>query len=368
MDSRRFHTAIVSLESLDRRTAAGNHIEAVRSALMSDGPVTVCGRDDDRAVVRYIGALVDLVRVLPSTDIAYIRQHPLTLPFVVLARLFGRPVVLEVNGPPTDALGAHPWARPAIRVFRAALASSARLARGFVVPTPGVADYLHAEMVDRPTAVIPAGFDQDVFHPDADSNPPHGGAYVAFVGANTEWQGVGVLLAAVHESAWPPDVDVLLVGRFDDLDVSGMDDAARRRVVVFGRRPPAEVADVLRHAIASLSPKTYQTSADPGAPVTGQAPLKVYESFGCGTPCIVSDVPIQNELVAMSGGGVVVAPNDPAALATAVADYASDPGRRRRAAENAHVASTAYSWHTLAEQTRAFVRDRLDPDSRRDSR
>jgi glycosyltransferase involved in cell wall biosynthesis len=358
------HVLMVSLEPLDRTTAAGNHIEAVRSAIADVATVTVAGGHGTRSVRRYATASLRFLRTLRKADVGYVRQHPLTLPLVAVLRLLRVPVILEVNGPATDIGGAHGWASRLAGVFAAALKWSVRLSAGLVVPTEGMRDYISTGFARRPVAVIPAGFDGQTFNPaprDALSARPVPGPYVCFVGANTTWQGVEVIIAAALEPTWPSDIGIVLVGDFETLDDS---EISARGITLerTGRLAPAEVAAVYRGALASLSPKTYQSSTS-GSPnearvvsrTTGQAPLKVYESLACGTPCIVSDVPIQNDIVASTGGGIVVAVDDPAALAAAVVSLHTDSARRHTAAENALAGADQYSWAALASQTVNFV-------------
>ena len=341
--------ALVTFESTSRSTAAGNHIEAVRLALESAAQVVVCGSERQRLGGRYAAVAWRWLRSSRRGDLAYVRNHPASIVVVALARLRGQRVVLEVNGPPEDIGGVHARFAALVPLLRRFLRWSITLSDSVVVPTPGMRDHLETTGPTRPVAVIPAGYDERVFHPS--SEPDAHAPYVVFIGANTAWQGVEVLLEATRCAAWPADVGLTLVGSFGEEFVAGAR-SGPVHIELAGVLQPAQVAATLRGALASVSPKTYQGGAGPR---TGQAPLKVYEALGCGVPCIVSDVPLQNQLIAQHDCGLVVPSSDPDAIARAVQTYRTDAALRERHARNAVAASEQFSWTALAAATRAFV-------------
>lgn len=59
-------------------------------------------------------------------------------------------------------------------------------------------------------------------------------------------------------------------------------------------------------------------------------PLKPFEALATGTPILASDLPALAEIVASSGGGRIVEPESPEALATAILELEADPGERER--------------------------------------
>lgn len=341
--------ALVSFESLSRTTAAGNHIDAVRRALATRATVTVCGSNAGRPIVRYRDAIIGWLRA-GECPIVYVRAHPVATLVVVGARLRRQRVVIEINGPVDDIMGAHRRVRWLLPLLSAGQRASVRLAHRVIVPTPGLADHIRRMRRAVDVSVIPAGFDDSLFHPaDVQAEPDR---RVVFVGANAAWQGVDDLIAAAHDPAWPRDVSVAIVGPFDagmTLPEAGPD---RPGISFTGVLPPADVAALLRTSMAAVSPKRYRGTSGAN---TGQAPLKVFEAMGSGVPCIVTAVPIQDVLIRQHECGLVVPPEDPRALAEAVAAYAADHALRRRHAANAHAAAAHYSWSALAEATRSVV-------------
>ncbi len=344
---------LVSFESLARTTAAGNHIEAVRYALAESANVTVLGSESVTSWKRYWRASSGWLRSTRAHDTMYIRNHPFTVPLVILARLRRQRVVLEVNGPPDDILGTHATMRPLLPLFRLFLSISVRLSVGIVVPTQGMCDFVRSKGQPRPIHVIPAGFDDATFFPSR-SDKPRSRDYVVFVGSPAAWQGVDTLIEARRLAAWPSAIELVLVGDFEHLDVSraGATNSSALGVTKAGVIRPTAVAELLQGAIAALSPKTYQRGKDR---TTGQAPLKVYEAMACGAPCIVTDVPVQNEIVSEHDCGTVVPVGDASAIAQAVASYRDDAALRARHSQNAWQASELFSWTTLAIATRLAV-------------
>ena len=117
------------------------------------------------------------------------------------------------------------------------------------------------------------------------------------------------------------------------------------------------VWSALRGALAALC-----VISDPdGRSSTGVAPLKLFEAMAAGAAVIVSDLPFQADLVRETRCGIVVPPDDPPALARAVADCAAQPaeaaamGRRGCAYAQAQA-----SWQHRARQTADVMNEALD--------
>jgi glycosyltransferase involved in cell wall biosynthesis len=70
--------------------------------------------------------------------------------------------------------------------------------------------------------------------------------------------------------------------------------------------------------------------------------LVALESLLCGTPVVVADDSGCGEVVARVGGGLLVEPGDPGALARALAAILAEPGRWRAAAREAAAAIRAH--------------------------
>jgi glycosyltransferase involved in cell wall biosynthesis len=344
--SRDLRTLIVTFESTSRTTAAGNHIEAVRRAFESDGiDVAVVGDARPRPLQRWLVVLAGSSRHMWRRRVVYVRNHPVAILVVVCAWLLRRNVVLEVNGPPDDIAGTRPGLSLLARPLRWSMALTVKMSDAIVVPTDGLKRYAE-QWSNVPTAVIPAGYDESIFNPGAAASSDLDHLTAVFVGADTNWQGLDIMLAAVDHDDWPEAVRLVLVGEFASVP-------PHPRVLTTGRLPPREVAAHVANALVALSPKTYRGGRNAQ---TGQAPLKVFEAMGCGTPCIVTSVPTQDEIITESGSGMVIAPDDAPALARAVAAYAIDPELRAAHSRQASVGAKRFSWTALGTDTVDFVR------------
>jgi glycosyltransferase involved in cell wall biosynthesis len=66
--------------------------------------------------------------------------------------------------------------------------------------------------------------------------------------------------------------------------------------------------------------------------------------LACGLPVIVTDFPDQADLVRSLDAGLVVPPDDPAALASAVAELRANPFARQKMMKVASIIKAEHSW------------------------
>jgi glycosyltransferase involved in cell wall biosynthesis len=285
-----------------------------------------------------------------GADAVYVRAHPAARPTSRWARGLGIPVVQEVNGPYADVFAAWPAMRPFERWLVAAMREQYRAADALITVTPQLAEWLSAETGRSDVHVIPNGANTSVFTPGAPRRSGLPGRYAVFFGAFAPWQGIGTLLEALRRPQWPAGVSLVLVG--DGAERPAVAEAAAEdpRVVYLGGLGYRELPGVVAGALAGVVP------AAGGRAATGLSPLKLYETLACGVPAIVTDFPGQADLVRDRGTGLVVPPEDPAALASAVATLAGSPqeavamGRRGR-----EVVAAEHSWDARAAATAEVI-------------
>ena len=179
---------------------------------------------------------------------------------------------------------------------------------------------------------------------------------VIFVGRITRQKGVPVLLRAAASLA-PEAQLVLCAGQPDTADlaaeVTGLVtslQASRSGVIWIPEMlPRREVIQLLSHATVFACPSLYE-------------PLGIVnlEAMACGTAVVGSRVGGIPEVVADGETGLLVPPDDPAALAAALNALVLDParaaamgaaGRKRAAAE--------FGWDAIAAQTVQLYQDLL---------
>lgn len=92
------------------------------------------------------------------------------------------------------------------------------------------------------------------------------------------------------------------------------------RVAFLGRLPKPDLQDLLQGSLASVLPARWNENQ----------PMTVLEALGAGVPVVCTDLGGLPELVSHGVDGLVVPPDDPAALAAALVALSTDPVRAAR--------------------------------------
>lgn len=348
--------ASVSSEVPKPGSAAEMHLQEIANGLERNGnSVTRVWAADDRStrVVRLVKFQLKNLLVLRSFDVVYFRWHVLGVPQYVMARVFGIPYVLEINGTHEDIVLAYPRLAPLTKVLGWLTAWEFRGASHIIAVSPGLgawaSDLSHHRV---PVTWIPNGAPEALARRRADAAEP---PYAVFVGGLAAWQGIDILLEARRSPAWPKDVQLVVVG--SGLEESSVTHAAGQGLVDYrGQLDRSEAQKVMACAAVSISPQTARLSRNR----LGVTPLKVAESLMLGVPVVVSDLPGQAEIVAGSPGGRVVAPDSPDELAQAVAAILACPSDRDAIAR---YAVPSVSWAAVSDRTAAICA-RVHADAR----
>ena len=178
--------------------------------------------------------------------------------------------------------------------------------------------------------VASSGVDIERFSPRADDGEDHGEDHgedrplVVLAARLLRSKGIGTFLAAaqIHRRS-VPDTRWVLVGATDPDNPDSLDD---RALDVECRETGVErwgfVDDMIglhRRAAIVCLPTTYREGV----------PTVLLEAAACGRPVVASDMPGCREAVVHGETGLLVPPDDPAALARAVAELLADPERRQ---------------------------------------
>ncbi len=244
---------------------------------------------------------------------------------------------------------------------RTALASAAAV----VAVSDGMRSDLlsvYPEISPERVVVIRNGIDTLQYAPDPDTSvlDKHGvdpdRPYVIFVGRITRQKGVPVLLRAA--AALDPSAQLVLCAGAADTPELGKEVAdlvAGLQASRTGVRwipemlPKAEVIQLLTHALAFVCPSVYE-------------PLGIVnlEAMACATAVVASRVGGIPEVVDAGVTGLLVPPDDPAALADALNALLRDPGRADamgRAGRERAVSE--FSWNMVAAHTAALYESLL---------
>jgi glycosyltransferase involved in cell wall biosynthesis len=298
----------------------------------------------------YVRAQRELISRLHEADAVFMRSHFAALPASFVANRRGVPVFQEINGRPDDIFVTYRWLGWIGPLIRNLYASQMGMAAHVLVVTEGLKAWALVNAGHDRVSVVSNGANTQLFSPEGPPSPTPG-TYIAFVGGLTNWHGIGTMIAATRDPAWPSGVKLVIVGDgVERAQLAGLENDPR--ILWLGKRPQAEVAAVLRGALAALA----ITEDTAGHLDTGAAPLKLFEAMASGAPMIVTDLPFQADLIRQEDAGLVIPMADPASLAQAAAALADNPqGARAMGLRGAAYIKAYASWQKRAEEIAAVI-------------
>ena len=173
---------------------------------------------------------------------------------------------------------------------------------------------------DNPHAhVIYGGVDTEKFWPD-----PSGGRTktLLFVGRLLPHKGVDVLIDALDEG-----LRLEVIGRpYDEEYLGCLHERAVGKEVVFRHDvTDAELVSAYQRAACVVLPSVYRDIFGNETKVPELLGQTLLEGMACGTPAVCTDVASMPEVVRHGKTGIVVPPNDPAALRASLQEIVGDP-------------------------------------------
>lgn len=277
-------------------------------------------------------------------DLLYQRANIYMLSGRWLARLYGLPHLLKVNAPLTEERGRFGNLRLAGLAWwteRTAWRGADR-----VLPVTGVL----ARAIERAgvpperITIVPNGVDLARFAPGAGVEQRRalaleGKLVLGFVGFVREWHHADAIVDLIAGNALPPDSHFLIVG--DGPVKAALEDQARRlgvadKLTVTGIVPREKVADYIRCFDVALQPHV----------VAYASPLKMLEYMALARAIVAPATDNIRELLRHEESALLVAPDDRAAYAAAVARLAHNSALRARlgAAARATVLARELTW------------------------
>ena len=177
-------------------------------------------------------------------------------------------------------------------------------------------------------------------------------ALVMYVGQMYAWKGVHILAEAARKL--PPDCLVWLVGGTPE-DLPRIEQALRERpapgVRLVGYVNPTEVPRYLAAADVAVLPNSAQS--DNSRYYT--SPLKLFEYLAAGRPVVASDLPALREVLRDGENALLVAPDDPGALARGIRRLLDDRQLAGRLAAQGRRDAQAHTWTARAQAILEFV-------------
>lgn len=260
-----------------------------------------------------------------KVDVLYVREMALSLTPLMLAKIFKKPMITEING---DLLTEYEFAGYP-QLFLAAMRSVEmivlRMSQAVVCVTEGLRDLFQDRyhLSSEKIKVIPNGTDTDRFHPLDRSacrqklriDPTI--KVAGFVGTFVPHQGLKYLIdssSLILEKC--PDVTFLLVGdgpsREDMVDmIQAM--GLMNHFLFAGAVPRDKVVFFINAMDVCVAPFTRKRNER-----IGLSPLKIYDYLACGKPVVASDIRGVGDLLQENEIGIAIRPEDPASLARGV--------------------------------------------------
>ncbi|HUR28120.1 MAG TPA: glycosyltransferase family 4 protein, partial [Planctomycetota bacterium] len=136
-------------------------------------------------------------------------------------------------------------------------------------------------------------------------------------------------------------------------DVERLRERARglANVRIDGFQPPARIGLYLAAADLGAVPNR----STPAISARYTSPLKVFESFAAGLPLVASDLPSLRELLRHGHDAVLVAPDDPSALARGIARLYGDAALRSAIRARALARAPECTWDARTSRLLAWA-------------
>jgi glycosyltransferase involved in cell wall biosynthesis len=284
-------------------------VPAARRALRRFRPHVVQVHESDGGLaallVRLLAPRLDpRPRLVALLQVSYVEERRAVRPLVADGRVLGRPGGVERR---------FRWLKAPLQILLGRLTT--RAADLVLAPSAATAAELRRDYGVRSVAVVPNVTGGLEVGTTASGEPP---GFLLFVGRLRIRKGVEVLLEALRELS---GARLLIAG--DGEHWAALETKARELGLgparFLGRCDAARVRGLLQGAAALVVPSTYEGM-----------PLVVLEAMEAGVPVVASRVSGIPEVVEDGVTGWLVPPEDPPALAAALAEVLGQPDEARR--------------------------------------
>lgn len=309
---------------------------------------------------RALAAIVRLYRRERPDIVHHVALKPVLFGGLALRLAFpgrrGRPAAIAAVTGLGSGLGANAGGRA--RLIRPLLGRAVRLAAGggrIIVQNPEDGAALARLGIDRGRLALIRGSGVDTGHFRPLPPPPAPVVAIALVARMLRSKGVLDAVAAVRRLRTQGiAVELLLAGPTDPDNHDSLDD---RELAALAAEPGVEwlgrvedVRSVWRRAAVAVLPSIYGEGV----------PKALLEAAACARPIVAADMPGCREIVRPGENGLLVPPQDVAALAAALAALAEDAPRRRAMGEaGRRLVEREFADSQVAEATLALYRELL---------
>lgn len=205
-----------------------------------------------------------------------------------------------------------------------------------IVARDGVNLEMFADLPDRVVARSRLGISNDT-------------RVVTYTGHFYPWKGADALAAAAMMLPAPWQTHLVGGIREDFHRLEALSDG--KRLCVHSHLPQREA--LLYVAAADVVVLPNSGKSDISASYT--SPLKLFEYLASGKPLIASDLPSIREVIKSNKHALLVPPDKPEALATAILHIGDNPELARKLAESAREHAATFSWPVRADTIVQFL-------------
>lgn len=284
-----------------------------------------------------------------APDFFYARAAWLSFPYARLKRLFGVPLVLEVNAVMSIEKAAR--GEEASAGLTRSMERTMMQAADLILPVSAEIKEQIVKIFAVPegrVVVTPNAVDLDLFRPPAEGEGPREGEFI--IGAVNSFRAYHGMLTLVRAAALLreriPGLRLLLIGGGPQL--TEVREEARR----LGLEAAAEFTGVVDH---DRVPGLLARCAVCAAPYEGEhnqynCPMKLFEYMGMKIPIVAArwgDIP---NIVEDGRTALLHDPADPGALAGVLEAVWRDPAAARRRAEEAYELAQGKTWRGVARR------------------
>ena len=275
------------------------------------------------------GKRVDLFHVMANSGWSW---HLYAAPAIWVAKLRGKPVVLNYRGGEAEAFFAHNG-----RLVQRLVAASLNRADAIIVPSRFLVSVF--EKFGFCAQIVPNIIDLGRFSPGP---PSQNGAPTILVARNLEaiYDNASALRAFRIVKKSYPAAQLCIAGsgpELSQLEHLAASQGVRDAVRFVGRIENGAMAELYRSADIVLNPS-----------LADNMPNSVLEALACGVPVVSTDVGGVPHLLRHDVTGVLVAPSDHQAMAAAIIALLGDPARMRRLSVAGLQLAGQFSWPQVA--------------------
>ena len=269
----------------------------------------------------FINILVGAIELITNEyDVIYERYAYFTVGGI-LGRLFGIPVIYELNGILSDEYNVSNKNSNGnfLKFFKFWEKFTFKLPKKFITVTQGIKDYLikDYEIEENNIFVVENGFSTDIFgykpHINAKLNLDIEKKYICFVGLLAPWQGIEYLIKAAPNIVRRfPNTRFLIVG----------DGPMKKELTEFANKIGVSKNFIFTGSVPHEHVPSYINASDICVAYkiplrSGYSALKLYEYMACGKPVVASRLK-GFEVLEENFSGLLAEPENPEKLANAM--------------------------------------------------